>query len=107
MLKVVILLVRKDGITRDAFRDWLLGGHAALTRQLPGLRRLVVNLVENEDAPYDAVSEVWFDGRRAFDAAYASEIGRAVAADSQAHLGARVRLYVDELPQAVAAGEPG
>lgn len=94
-------------MTRDAFRDWLLGGHTALTRQLPHLRRLIVNLVENEDAPYDAVSEVWFDSRRAFDAAYASEIGGAIAADSQAHLGARVRLYVDELPQVIADGEPG
>ncbi len=107
MLKVVILLVRKDGMTRDEFRDWLLGGHTALTRQLPGLRRLVVNLVENEDAPYDGVSEVWFDSRAAFDSAYASETGTAIAADSQAHLRDRVRLYVGELPQAVAHRERG
>ena len=101
MLKVVILLVRKDGMSRDEFREWLLGGHSALTRQLPGLRRLVVNVVENEDAPYDGVSEVWFDSRAAFDAAYATEIGAAVAADSRAHLEDRVRLYVEELPQAL------
>lgn len=95
----MILLVRKDGMSRAEFREWMLGGHVALTRQLPGLRRLVVNLVENDDAPYDGVSEVWFDSRAAFDAAYATEIGAAVAADSRAHLRERVRLYVQELPQ--------
>ena len=99
MFKAVILLTRKDGMTRDEFRAWMLERHSPLARQLPGLRRLVFNIVENDDAPYDGVSELWFDTREAFDAAYTTEIGKAVAGDSLANVKARIRLMVDEHPQ--------
>ncbi len=57
------------------------------------------NVVDGDDGAYDGVSELWFDSREAFDAAYASDHGRAVAADSLAHVGRRERLLVDERPQ--------
>ncbi len=99
MFKAVILLARKEGMTRDEFRHWMLVGHSPLAKQLPGVRKLVFNIVENEDAPYDGVSELWFDSREAFDAAYATEIGKQVAGDSLANVKARIRLFVDEQPQ--------
>ncbi len=99
MFKAIILLARADGASREAFRRWWLDEHAPLARELPGLRRLVFNVVETDDAPYDGVSELWFDSEDAFDAAYASAIGQRVAADSLANVGARIRLYVDERPQ--------
>jgi uncharacterized protein (TIGR02118 family) len=99
MFKAIILLTRKDGMSKDDFRDWMLVGHSPLAKQLPGLRKLVFNVVENEDVPYDGVSELWFDSREAFDAGYASEIGKTVAGDSLANVKARVRLFVDEQPQ--------
>ena len=99
MFKAVILLARKDGMSKDEFRNWMLVGHSPLAKQLPGLRKLVFNVVENDDAPYDGVSELWFDTREAFDAAYATEIGKSVAGDSLANVKARVRLFVDERPQ--------
>ena len=97
-MKAIILLTRREGDTPEEFRSWWLEEHAPLARQLPGLRRLVFNLTE-ADAGYDGVSELWFDSRDAFDAAYASEIGQQVAADSLAHVGGRVRLVVEEHPQ--------
>jgi uncharacterized protein (TIGR02118 family) len=99
MFKAVILLTRAEGATQEGFREWWLERHAPLAAQLPGLRRLVFNVVEAEDAPYDGVSELWFDSQEAFEAAYASEIGAAVAADSLANVSGRVRLFVDERPQ--------
>lgn len=96
MFKAVILLARVEGTSREEFRVWWLERHAPLARSLPGLRRLVFNVVEGDDAPYDGVSELWFDTRDDFDAAYATDIGRAVAADSMANVRARVRLLVDE-----------
>ena len=99
MFKAVILLTRKDGMSKDEFRNWMLVGHSPLAKQLPGLRKLVFNVVENDDAPYDGVSELWFDTHEAFDAAYATEIGKGVASDSLANVKARVRLFVDERPQ--------
>lgn len=99
MFKAVILLTRAEGATQEGFREWWLERHAPLARQLPGLRRLVFNVVEAENAPYDGVSELWFDSQEAFEAAYATEIGAAVTADSLANVSGRVRLFVDERPQ--------
>lgn len=97
-MKAIILLTRRDGDTPEDFRHWWLEEHAPLARRLPGLQKLVFNLVEG-DQPYDGVSELWFNSQEAFEAAYASEIGQQVAADSLAHVGARVRLIVDEREQ--------
>jgi uncharacterized protein (TIGR02118 family) len=99
MFKAIILLTRKDGMTRDEFRHWMLVRHSPLATQLPGVRRLTFNIVENEDVDVDGVSELWFDSRDAFDAAYATEIGKAVAGDSLANVKSRIRLLVDEQPQ--------
>lgn len=96
MFKAIILLSRKPGTTRDEFREWWLGSHATLARQLPGLRGLRFNLVTSEGGEIDGVSELLFDSQEAFETAYASEIGKAVAADSLANVGRRERLLVDE-----------
>jgi uncharacterized protein (TIGR02118 family) len=96
MFKAIILLARKEGATRAEFRQWWLGPHAELARGLPGLRGLRFNLVESGDAGVDGISELWFDSREAFDAAYESEHGKRVAADSLANVGRRERLFVDE-----------
>ena len=60
MFKAVILLTRKDGMTKDEFREWMLVQHSPLAKQLPGLRKLVFNIVENEENPryYSATFEL-------------------------------------------------
>ncbi len=100
MFKAIILLSRREGRSHDEFRTWWLDHHAPLARQLPGIRRLVFNVVDDEEAEVDGVSELWFDSHAAFEAAYDSEIGRRVAADSMANVSRRVRLFVDERPLA-------
>ena len=100
MIKAVILLTRRADMTREEFAAWWLDQHAPLAAQLPGVRRLVFNLVEGmasdgSDA-IDGISELWFDSQADFDAAYASEIGQTVAADSIAHVAGRVRMLVTE-----------
>jgi len=100
MFKAIILLTRREGVSHEAFREWWLERHAPLARQLPGCRRLVFNLVapdERGENSVDGVSELWFDSREAFDAAYATELGRQVIADTLANVSARVRLVVDEV----------
>lgn len=98
MFKAIILLTRAEGTSREEFRSWWLERHAPLARRLPGLRRLVFNVVETDDAPCDGISELWFDTQADFEAAYESEVGQRVAADSLANVGGRVRLFVDEQP---------
>ena len=94
--KAIILLARGEGMSRDEFRSWWLDEHAPLARQLPELRRIVFNAVTTEGAEFDGITELWFDSRRAFEEAYASEIGKQVAADSLAHVSRRERLFVIE-----------
>jgi uncharacterized protein (TIGR02118 family) len=104
MFKAIILLTRREDTSHEAFREWWLERHAPLARQLPGVRRLVFDVVEDGSAPYDGVSELWFDDLDAFEAAYASAIGARVAADSMAHVSARIRLFVEERPQVQPSG---
>ena len=102
MFKAIILLTRRADMTHEEFAEWWLVEHAPLAAQLPGVRRLCFNLVEpSGDAAVDAaapdgVSELWFDSKADFEAAYATEIGTSVAADSIAHLASRVRMFATE-----------
>ena len=95
--KAIILLTRADRASHDDFARWWLQQHAPLAKQLPGLRRGVFNLVENPvDGDPDGVSELWFDSQSDFEAAYASEIGKSVVADSLANVSGRRRMFVVE-----------
>ena len=96
MFKAMILLTRKPDMSPAEFRHWLLDEHAPLAATLPGLRRLVYNIVQSADAPADGIAELWFDSEQAFVDAYATEIGKSVAADSLAHVAGRVRVFVEE-----------
>ncbi len=97
MFKAMILLTRRDDMSAQEFSDWWLGEHAPMARTLPGVRRIVFNLVSAEqEVDADGITELWFDSREDFDAAYATETGKAIAADSLAHVSARVRVFVDE-----------
>ena len=96
MFKAMILLKRKEEYSQREFRDWWRGEHAQLAIQLPGLLKLCFNPVESEEAMYDGVAELWFDSENDFVEAYQTELGKAVAADSLAHVRLRDRLFVDE-----------
>src|SRR3546814_12878665 len=75
MIKAVILLKRKDGMSLQDFADWLLKDHVPLALKLDGLKRYQVNIAREADGDYDGVSELWLDSEDAMLAA--SEIGRA------------------------------
>ena len=95
MFKAIILLKRREDMTAAEFENWWIKEHAPLAAALDGVRKIVFNLAEDGGA-FDGVSELWFDSREAFDAAYATDHGKAVAADSIAHLADRQRLFVTE-----------
>jgi len=97
MFKVMILLKRRDDMSPAQFADWWLGAHAPMARALAGLRAARFNVIAGDgNGAADGIAELWFDSRDAFDAAYATEHGKAVAADSMAHVSKRERLVVDE-----------
>jgi len=96
MFKAMILLKRAEGTSFRAFREWWLVDHKPLAAQLPGLMKAVFNLVDGE-GEFDGVSELWFDSEEAFTAAYETDIGKRVAADSLVHVSRRERLLVSEV----------
>ena len=98
MLKVFSLIRRRDDMSLDEFRTWVLEQHAPMGRSLPGLREYHVSVIDADDPalPYHAVTELYFDDEDAFKAAFASEAGKAAGADVAAHASDRVRLLTSE-----------
>ncbi len=95
MFKAIILLKRGADMSHEDFKHWWLVDHSSKAATLPRVRKIVFNLADDGSA-YDGVSELWFDSKEDFEAAYATDIGKAVAADSLAHLSARERMFVVE-----------
>ncbi len=93
--KAIILLSRREDMSPEQFRTWWLHEHAPLAAQLPGVRRIVFNATDDTDDT-DGISELWFDSQADFEAAYTTELGKSVAADSMAHVRSRTRLFVTE-----------
>src|SRR5690242_16712880 len=101
MFKVIVLLPRRNDMSREDFQQYLRETHSPLVARMPGLRRLAVNWVlpdPSGQAPdYDAVAEDWFDDAQAIEAAFASPAGKAVADDTPNFLDmSRFRLMVTE-----------
>lgn len=98
MFKAMIALTRAEAQTPEAFVEWWTVKHKPLAQQLPGLRKAVFNVVTDSSEPDspDGIAELWFDSQADFEAAYASDIGRAVAQDSLDNVSARVRYLIDE-----------
>ena len=95
MHTAMIGLSRREDMTHEEFAHWWIEEHSALARTLPDVRRIRFNLLDGE-GPFDGIAQLWFDSAEAMTDAYASETGQAVAADSMAHVSARVRMPVEE-----------
>jgi uncharacterized protein (TIGR02118 family) len=113
MPKLIVVLHRRPGMSPDEFRRYWHEQHRPLLERLPGLRRLVLNDIlpgtDGAPAACDGISEDWFDGPEAMQAAFASAEGQAVAADAANFLDlSRMQLLVvdeREVPlSATAAG---
>jgi uncharacterized protein (TIGR02118 family) len=92
----MIMLTRGADMSPEEFAQWWLTEHAPLARTLPGVREIRFNLVTDGNDDVDGIAELWFDDQAAFEAAYATEVGRAVAQDSLDHVAGRVRMFVQE-----------
>jgi uncharacterized protein (TIGR02118 family) len=86
MLKVFVLMRRREGMSREDFARHLGETHVPLVARMPGLRRLVVNTIGPDpaggDPAWDAIAEDWFDDHEALQAALDSAEGQAIAADA-------------------------
>lgn len=98
MIKLVSLIKRAEGMSREEFARWALEDHAPLGRQLPGIRQYRMNIVppDQPDGEFDGVFELWFDDEAALDAAFASPAGARAREDAMAHASRRIHLRTHE-----------
>lgn len=83
MAKVIFILQRKDGTTREQCVEYWAGEqHTAIVRRIPALTRWVQNHVQaapGERTACDGVGELWFESDEAMEQALGSpEFGAAV-----------------------------
>jgi len=85
MLKFIVVLRRKEGLTPEQFRSYFIEVHQLLAQKIPGLRRYKQNFVlpdpKRERPAWDCVVELYFDNREAMEAAWASPEGQTATVD--------------------------
>jgi uncharacterized protein (TIGR02118 family) len=100
MIKRVSLVRRKPDWTHEAFVAHWMGPHAAIVRQLPGLRGLRFGVVQRwspDAAAWDGVGEVWFDSVADAERAFVTEPFRSqLVADRALFLGEGQWCFVEE-----------
>jgi len=90
MVKAVIAVARRPGLTVAEFQEHFLGRQAELVAKVPGLRRYVQNPAAIEayglttrPMTHDAFSELWFDDLESLERAVASSEWKAAAEDGE------------------------
>jgi uncharacterized protein (TIGR02118 family) len=80
VLKFVVVLYRKPGLTAEQFAENLRNEHGPMAERLPGLRKYVQNHVVPDPARshpgWDAVVELFWDDWTAMEAAWKTPEGR-------------------------------
>jgi uncharacterized protein (TIGR02118 family) len=87
MPKVIFILHRKDGTTREqCLEHWAGDRHTSIVGRIPGLTRWVQNHVQSapgEPAACDGVGELWFESNDAMQRALSSPEMSAAVEDAQ------------------------
>lgn len=89
MFKASTIMKRQPGMAVEAFQTYWRDEHSRYARKLPGLRRYVQSHAllqgyKKGDLPCDGISEMWFDTRKDWEDALASQEGQAMLADLNA-----------------------
>jgi len=104
MIKVLSLLTRKDGISREQFvRHWY-DIHGPLALAVPGIRRYVQSHITDRlsrpdipetDVEVDGMAEPWYDDLDSFRRAAATPEMKTLTGDGALFIG-RIKTYVIE-----------
>jgi uncharacterized protein (TIGR02118 family) len=104
MIKSLSLLIRKDGISHEAFIDHWVNMHAPMVRAVPEVRRYVLSMINSEpsraDVPtlemnVDCIAELWYDDFASMERAAKSAAMLRVRADGAEFLG-RIKTFITE-----------
>ncbi|WP_353069593.1 EthD family reductase [Tunturibacter empetritectus] len=77
MIKRFVILRRRSGMSKGAFRAYWRDVHGPLIAAIPGVRKYVQFHVDSEinpeeDEPIDGIAELWFDSKEAQVEAWSS-----------------------------------
>lgn len=109
MIKTLVFVRRKPGMAFDDFARYWVETHGPIVARLPGLRRLVTNLVRPElqrgEPPWDGLSCAWFESAEAVRSVAATPQFRAMLDDEENFVDTAERNPMFITPHAP-AGEP-
>ena len=103
MIKLIALLKRKPGLSREEFAERWLKEHIKLSSKMPGLRGYRVNIAidhqpegDGVESIYDGTAELWWDNVEAMEAAFASDEGKIAGEDADQFAAVRIHIYTEE-----------
>ena len=109
MIKIVGLLTRKEGISREEFvRHWF-DTHGPLAHAVPGIRRYVQSHIidvrtrpdiAETDVAVDGIAELWYDDMESLQRAASTPEMKALTDDGALFIG-RIKTYVIEERQII------
>jgi uncharacterized protein (TIGR02118 family) len=83
MVKMVVLLVRKESYSHDEFTTYWEKEHAPLVDDLPNVQRYLTSLpTDPEESAYDGIAELYFEDMAALGEAFDSAAGDALLEDA-------------------------
>ena len=102
MIKLVSLISRKDGMSKQGFMHLWKHEHAAMAKDIPGLRRYVLSYIQSEptrpdvpehDFTCDGIVELWFDDEAQMQLVLASDAMREWRAHGATFIG-RIKAFL-------------
>ncbi len=103
MVKLIALLKRKPGLTRQQFASRWINEHLKLSTKMPGVRGYRVNIAtmhqpdgDGVEPLYDGTAELWWDSMEAMEAAFESKEGKIAGADADEFALVRIHIYTEE-----------
>lgn len=103
MIKLIALLKRKPGITKEEFARRWLEEHTKLSTKIPGVRGYYINITTprqpagvGDEPIYDGTAEMWWDSVEEMEAAFDTDIGKAAGADADEFCSVRLHVYTEE-----------
>ena len=97
LTKIIVVLHKKEGMSRDEFRRYWRDVHGAIGARMPGVRRYVQNHASDDGAPFDGIAEMWFDSPADMQTAFTSEAAQEAARDVPNFLASQQVVMIEEV----------
>jgi uncharacterized protein (TIGR02118 family) len=103
MIKLIALLKRKPGISREEFNRRWLDDHVKLSSKMPGLLGYRINIAtyhqpdgDGVEPLYDGTAELWWESMEHMEDAFKSDIAVTAGNDADEFCELRIHIYTEE-----------